>query len=349
LQPTAALPAAAPGPAPVSAAAAAAKILTPTFTASPKAGTVFGGTNAAGLRLSNTRKTIGQLTGERHALLLANAFIDTEAGLDIAMPEHLRPQGDPGAYIVQARGPMDGAFRGMLAGAGVEIVAYIPNDAYLVRATEGVAEGLAANALTQAVTPYEPYYKIQSSLLLAAVGQMQLPDGAQLNVGLFPGSAAAAIPQIEKLGGKIVSQGGSPFGPVVRVVPPKNWTVLATLPGVQFVERYHPRMQANDLSRVATGVTPDTLVATNYLNLTGSNVMVEVNDSGIDATHPDFTAGGTVATRIFGAPTTDTAGHGTHVAGIIAGDGTESTTVTNASGSILTFGLGTGTNGQFRG
>ena len=74
------------------------------------------------------------------------------------------------------------------------------------------------------------------------------------------------------------------------------------------------------------------------MNLYGSNVMVEVNDSGIDATHPDLTG------RVFGFPTNDTDGHGTFVAGEIAGDGTKSTTVTNAEGSI-----NPGTNGQYRG
>src|SRR5208337_1280374 len=83
-------------------------------------------------RLANTAKTIGELTRDPHAILLANALIDTEAKLDLAIPKNLQATGDPGAYIVQAHGPIDNAFRAMLAGAGAQIVSYIPNNAYLV-------------------------------------------------------------------------------------------------------------------------------------------------------------------------------------------------------------------------
>ena len=85
-------------------------------------------------------QTIGQLTGDRHAILLENAFIDTSVPLKLSIPAHLRSQGDPGAYIVQARGPIDNAFRALLAAAGAQIVSYIPNDAYLVRVTQGVRQ-----------------------------------------------------------------------------------------------------------------------------------------------------------------------------------------------------------------
>ena len=319
-------------------------------------------TNQFAYRLSNTTKTIGQLVGDRHAILLENALIDTGAKLNLSIPKNLQSPGDPGAYIVQARGPIDNAFRAMLAAAGAEIVSYIPNNAYLVRAPAGVANGLAGNPLTQGVIPYEPYYKISSSmpvtvkqklsssapkenhraagpsLLALAVKQAPLPAGTYLTLGLFSDGAAATVTQIEKLGGQIVARDNSPFGPVVRVQPPQNWTTLAALSGVQIVEPYHPRVHANDLSRTTVGVAADSQVSSNYLGLTGKNVMVEVNDSGIDATHPDL------AGRVFGSPTIDTSGHGTHVAGIIAGDGTESLTVTNAQGSIMPA-----TNGQFRG
>ena len=97
---------------------------------------------------------------------------------------------------------------------------------------------------------------------------------------------------------------------------------------------------------VAVGVAADTITTTNYRGLNGNNVLVAVNDTGIDAQHPDF------GTRVLGLnpiDLTDTNGHGTHVAGIIAGDGTRSGTVGDppwwgAEGSI-----NPGTNGQYRG
>ena len=72
-------------------------------------------------------------------------------------------------------------------------------------------------------------------------------------------------------------------------------------------------------------------------------MLVNVNDSGVDATHPDLSP------RVFGdSPTAlvDPNGHGTHVAGIIASSGGKSSTVTNASGPDGPY---AGTNTQFRG
>src|SRR5271170_5282043 len=122
-------------------------------------------TNKLAYRLSNTAKTIGELLRDDKAILLDNAFIDTSAKINLSIPKHLQSPGDPGAYIVQARGAINNAFRALLAGAGAQIISYIPNDAYLVHISSGVADGLAANSLVQAVIPYEPYYKIQLSLL----------------------------------------------------------------------------------------------------------------------------------------------------------------------------------------
>jgi subtilisin-like proprotein convertase family protein len=310
-------------------------------------------TNALAFRLGNTPKSLSQLAGTPHAILLANALIDTDARLDLKIPSHLRSAGNPGAFIVQARGPVDAQFRAVLAAAGAQIVSYIPNNAYLVRISLADAGALAGSPLVQAVLPYEPYYKLQPSLLGLAVAQEPLPPGTALNLGLFAADAPATELILEKLGAKIIGRDRSAFGPVLRVLAPADWTALAQLPGVQILEPAHQRVAANDLSRVTLGVSPDTTSGStnDWLGLTGLNVLVAVNDTGIDATHPDFTATGTAAggpagpTRVIPNDSTDTDGHGTHVAGIIAGNGAMSINPTNvgslASGSV--------TNADFRG
>ncbi len=225
------------------------------------------------------------------AILLENALIDTGSPLNFSIPPQLQAQGDPGAYIVQARGPVNAAFRALLARLGAGIVAYIPNNAYLVRVSAAGASLLAAQPPVQSVIPYEPYYKISSTmrvtvgsttfssaptklhrlagppLLVLALKQAPLPAETYLTLGLFTDGAAATEAQIEKLGAQIIAREQSPFGPVVRVQPPADWVALAALPGVQIVEPYNSRVQANDLSRAADGVAADTQVATNYLGL----------------------------------------------------------------------------------
>jgi len=308
-------------------------------------------TNPLAFRLTNTTQSLGQLTTKPHAILLENALIDTDARLALNIPAHLKAGAKPGAYIVQARGLVNAPFRALLTAAGAQMVSYIPNNAYLVKATANEAGLLAASPLVQAVLPYEPYYKLQPSLLGLAVAQKPLPPGTQLTLGLFSAGAADTEAQIEKMGGAILARDRSPFGAVVRVQPPTDWIALGQLPGVQIIEPARERKPANDLSRVTVGVATDTLTTTNYLGLTGVNVTVAVVDSGVDATHPDFTTGGNPTTpgnppvRVLGLAANDlldTTGHGTHVAGIIAGNGSKSFTVgSGARGSV--------TNADFRG
>jgi len=305
---------------------------------------------SSSLRLENTATPLCQLVRRPTALLLENALLDTAQPLALSIPDHLRASGDPGAYIVQSRAPLDDAFRIRLRAAGAAMIAYIPNQAYLVGAPAAVAQRLQADPQVQAVLPYEPYFKLKPPLLALALERQALPEAQPLHLTLFPDSAAEVLDQLRDLGVEAVGDGPSPFGPVLWVRGRRADSstgasdllpALARLPGVQQVELARARVAANDLGRCEVAAAADAITPVNYLELTGSNVLVGVADFGVDANHPDLAGRVLCDAPVSGI---DTNGHGTHVAGIIAGSGLQSPTVTQASGSVMP-----GTNLQFRG
>jgi len=283
------------------------------------------------LIVSNTRMSGKQLLRSNHAILLRNAWIDTDRPLKLDIPAHLRATGAPGSYIVQSSGPFDQRFRDRLARDGVKYISYIPNNAALVEATPEQARQMASDEAFQAVLPYEPYYKLATPLLPLAVAQDQ-PLSQPLNVTTYPGQRDAALASLQALGAQLMGEENGPFGTTLSVmIPPGKLVAVAQLPLAQEIEPYAPRRLLNDLARVTMGIASNTLYSTpNYLNLTGSNVTVNMNDTGVDSLHPDFKGpGGT--TRLEGALaalTDQTTGHGTHVAGTIMGNGSMSSNVT---------------------
>ncbi|MCX6040018.1 MAG: S8 family serine peptidase [Caldilinea sp.] len=99
---------------------------------------------------------------------------------------------------------------------------------------------------------------------------------------------------------------------------------LARLPEVAVVERYVAPELCNDLARQLLGID-SVSSATPTVPYTGTGEVVGVADTGLDEMHPDF-QGRVVGVRARGRPgdASDPNGHGTHVAGSVAGDGAAS-------------------------
>ena len=94
---------------------------------------------------------------------------------------------------------------------------------------------------------------------------------------------------------------------------------IARLPEVSAVDEYVPPKLSNDRARQVLGIDGST---TPLIAQTGKGQVVAVADSGLDKNHPDF--GDRIASLIArGRPgdPSDPHGHGTHVAGSIAGSG----------------------------
>ncbi|MBM3821567.1 MAG: hypothetical protein FJ404_01555 [Verrucomicrobia bacterium] len=286
-------------------------------------------------RLRNSAEPYRDLMRSDAAILLRNAAINSTNGVSIEPPHSLRAEGDPGSYVAQSRGVAGEAFREALRTAGATIVAYVPNNAFLIRGSAGTASKLKQDTRIQAVIPFEPYFKLDRTLLDLALGTQSLPDQARLNLLLFADEAEATVERLGAMGVRLESRERSPFGELVKVEPTGvDWVRLAHLSGVQAIEISRARVPVNDLARVRLGLAPDTTNSANYLGLTGKGVLVGVNDSGVDAGHPDLD-GRIKTTGTNNLTLRDPDGHGTHVAGIIAGSGKQSGTVSNAPGSIL--------------
>jgi subtilisin-like proprotein convertase family protein len=279
-------------------------------------------------RLRNTREGIGALAQRDDAILLRNALVDTASSEPLAVPEELRSEGPAGTYIVQAVGTVDAAFRDRLRSVGAREISYVPNNALLVQASPEAAAALAAAPETRAVLPNEPYFKLEPAL----VGRVMegRPAPARLMLTVVDGDAA--VKAVEALGASIRERQRGPFGELVTAeVPPGSMASLARLPGVTLVEEVHARALLNDRTGFLLGSSVDLTNRERVEGLVGSNVLVNVNDTGIDASHPDL------AGRVFStepANLEDPIGHGTHVAGTIAGSGASSGSVKVAQGSV---------------
>src|SRR4051812_8469111 len=190
-------------------------------------------------RLSNSPKSIKELVRSDKAILLRNALIDLSQGTSLAIPDQLKAKGDPGSYIVQARGTITDEFRRQLETAGASLISYVPNNAYLVRVSEAGAQQILGFAGTQAVLPWEPYYKLSPNLLKLAVEGQAPPDATLLNVLVFPGEEANARTALGKLDIPILSEDRSPFGRTMVVkITGAALLPLTQLSVVQAIESY---------------------------------------------------------------------------------------------------------------
>lgn len=279
--------------------------------------------------------------GQGPMIYLARATFDPLAGepaFEGLMAEISEPAPGNAVYLLQFEGPVLDEWKETVTAAGVELLGYIPDYAFMVRLNGlSVAE---AGALPHVrwVGPYRMAYKIEETL--ESMAQSETP--VTMLVSLFPGENRAEVEAaIQAMGGSIEDVASSALvGDTVKTtLPARRVLDLARLPMVAWIEPYLPMSIHNDRSREIMGVNAaQAAMASLGTNLYGANQIVDVVDTGLDT--------GNASTLIldlrdrfikayaWGRPGdwSDGAwyggqpqgGHGTHVAGSVLGNGRNS-------------------------
>jgi serine protease AprX len=256
--------------------------------------------------------------------------------------------GQTGLHLVQLHGPTKFAWLDALQASGLEIVQYIHPFTYVVWGESAALASQASRDFVRWTGDYLPAYALQ------AHSRVSQGTTSHVRILVYPKAGLLQTVQaIEALGGTVLgaSAGLDPtFDLVACLLPANQVEAVAALPGVYTIQpvptdggnRGEMSNQVN-----AGNIFGDNRAFPGYLSwlgrigLSGQGVIIANVDSGLDQNHPDLVnrvlpCSGTTCGK-------ETAsGHGTHTAGIMAGDGTSGTL--DSFGFLRGLGMAPGAN-----
>lgn len=292
-----------------------------------------------GLLLSvAVRAQAGDDSSSRVELKRASFSAEEISGRTSALRAGL-PSEDTGAWIVSFSGPADAPIREAIRAAGGRIVGYLPHCAYLVRGDGDFARLARENPSFRSVDPFFPEWKLAEGIGavrrdVRALAEDGLQDGETiLTVDVFEGEDVGEV--AEKLraeGFDIVRVHETPL--VRRIVvrafldESSRWEQMASFPEVEWIEEA-PRVQLrNDVVRWVIQSNVENETPLYDAGLLGQGQIAGLIDGPVFLNscffRDDLVAlPGPDHRKLVGYHSTSGFGahsHGTHVAGILAGD-----------------------------
>ena len=311
-----------------------------------------GGSDSAADRAAEDARRRAAATSDGppvEALLLLNRYSFDPVRGEPTLPPELSTTYAPGIegfYLVQLTGPTQDSWLERLTASGVKLVQFQPTHAYIARMTPENATKIRSETFVRAVVVYHAAYRIAPPLL-------DMTGGTIENVVLTIYDDGAG--SVDRTRSALTQRGGKPVEGT-RIASGASLIAEAwTLPGSALVPvaqenavlwlNFRPPVDVledeNSDQIVGGNFNPITTGYANWLTargLTGGGgqtvAIVDTGvDTGVDATvHPDL-RGRLVPV---GTPS-DGNGHGTHVAGIIAGNGSLGTL--DANGFVMGLGV----------
>jgi subtilisin family serine protease len=240
------------------------------------------------------------------------------------------PAGESGYFIVQFSGPVMAEWKEKLEELGGALSWYIPDYAFLVKMNPSIITKIQSLPFVRWVGIYQPAYKIHPDLL-----GKKSAETVTINILTSDTDPNPVVSKVSTLGGEVQ---GTASGIIKAQVMVSDISRLAAMNDVVWIEPWYPRYAFNDTARwvIQSGTSGFTPVHDNGIR--GENQIVTIADTGLRVdsanlpSHEMFVdpskAAGPNHRKVqayyiplgAGGAIGDEAGHGTHVAGTVAGD-----------------------------
>ena len=228
-------------------------------------------------------------------------------------------------------------FEELITRLGLVDLDYIPDDSYLVRlpadssAALSAIEELSSHPSIRAVVVQHPGWRVNSDLMQISLDAFSGIPVPAIDVDVTP-AGDLSIEQIEGLQEHLSSTGAEEVRCdawlcQVKGIDPVWMIVLANDGRILFTEPSSNLVLANDYARNIARI--DEVVNNHNSGLDGTGEVAAISDSGLDSDHGDFTGRLLTIYNNFGPDNSGAdmnSGHGTHVAGIMLGDGSGDST-----------------------
>ena len=260
-----------------------------------------------------------------------------------------RGEGLKGLYLIQCTGPFHADWKRRLEDVGVHVLRYVPEDTFVTRMRGVSPASIEALPFVQWVGPYNPEYKVHRTLAPSpnAANRSSAPT-LRVSILLAGNSPDAELGHVRGLLHKLEQEGHNRFGSTLRGTLSANaLTPLIASPAVLWVEPFRNMQLFDEVStKIVAGDGGPNQSTLQAHGIDGSGVTIGVADSGLhngDAAtmHPDLF--GRVKDFFYYGGLTDASdehSHGTHVAGIVAGNG--AVQETDENGALYGLGVAPG-------